>query len=922
MSQDYRSTLNLPKTTFSMKANLAQNEPKILEAWEKCGLYAKIRSKYSGKPKYILHDGPPYANGHIHIGHVLNKILKDIVVKFKTLQGFDSAFVPGWDCHGLPVEHQLLKELKINKYQIQQVEFRRKAHDYALKFVKIQKDEFIRLGAIGEWDNPYLTLDPKYEAAIVRSFAQLVKKGYVYRGLKPVNWCFRCETALAEAEVEYEDKVSPSIYVKFEITGLNDKLKDLPSDKKVYSLVWTTTPWTLIANVAIALNPNFKYALIEVNGELWLIQEDLAPGVLEKIGIKDYKIKQKILGKDLEGVSYKDIFKPERRKDLKFVLAQYVSKEDGTGCVHTAPGHGQEDYLTGQRYKLETVMPVNARGEFFQDIALEFKGSHVFDANKNIIEKLKGQGNIAYVENVNHTYPHCWRCKNPIIFRATEQWFMDIDKNNLRNKLLDAAKNDITWIPEAGQERISSMVQTRPDWCLSRQRYWGVPIPALICEKCSKEFLLADVIEKFADFVASDGSDSWFTKDVGEFLPKGTKCPDCEGEKFKKSGDILDVWFDSGVSHQAVLRLRKELDYPCELYLEGSDQHRGWFQSSLITAMAIDGRPPFKAVLTHGFVVDADGRKMSKSLGNVIAPQDIIKDFGADILRLWVASSDYNLDVRISDEIISRLSEGYRKIRNTLRFIISNLYDYNPKDSPLEIKNLSPVDCWALSRLSQLIDETTAHYEAFNFYKAYQAIYNFCSLAMSSFYLDVLKDLLYTSKANSPRRKASQAVLYQILINLTKLISPILSFTAEEVWGLVPREGGFSVFLSDWPAKQDSWPNKDIEADFQRILEIRDLVLKSLEEKRATGLIGSSLEAEVNLETESEIDFSLLKKFERHLKSIFIVSNVTFKKSGSFKIVIEKAKGSKCVRCWNFDERVGESSAHPALCSRCVEELK
>jgi len=922
MSQDYRSTLNLPKTTFSMKANLAQNEPKILESWQKSGLYSKIRSKYAGKAKYILHDGPPYANGHIHIGHVLNKILKDIVVKFKTLQGFDSAFVPGWDCHGLPVEHQLLKELKINKYQIKQVEFRRKAHDYALKFVEIQRNEFIRLGAIGDWDNPYLTLDSKYEEAIVRSFAELVKKGYIYRGLKPVNWCFRCETALAEAEVEYEDKVSPSIYVKFEIIGLNDKLKSLPADKKIYSIVWTTTPWTLIANVAIALNPNFKYALIEVNDELWLMQEDLTQGVLEKIGIKDYKIKQKILGKDLEGVSYKDIFKPGRREDLKFVLAQYVSKEDGTGCVHTAPGHGQEDYLTGQRYKLETVMPVNARGEFFQDIAMEFKGSHVFDANKNIIEKLKSQGSIAHVENVNHTYPHCWRCKSPIIFRATEQWFMDIDKNNLRKKLLDAAKKDITWIPEAGEERISSMIQSRPDWCLSRQRYWGVPIPALTCEKCSKEFLSVDVIEKFANFVASEGSDSWFTKDVGEFLTKGIECPNCKSGNFKKSSDILDVWFDSGVSHQAVLRLRKELDYPCELYLEGSDQHRGWFQSSLITAMGIDDRPPFKAVLTHGFVVDADGRKMSKSLGNVIAPQDIIKDFGADILRLWVASSDYNLDVRISEEIISRLSEGYRKIRNTLRFIISNLYDFKPQDSPLEIKNLSPVDCWALSRLARLIDETTAHYEAFNFYKAYQAIYNFCSLSMSSFYLDVLKDLLYTSKANSPKRKASQAVLYQILINLTKLISPILSFTAEEIWGLIPGENNFSVFLSDWPAKQAAWINSGIEADFQRILEIRDLVLKSLEEKRAAGLIGSSLEAEVNLEVESEVDFSLLKKFESNFKSIFIVSNVIFKKSGVLKVVIEKARGSKCVRCWNFDERVGESSAHPALCLRCVEELK
>ncbi|MDD5236763.1 MAG: isoleucine--tRNA ligase, partial [Candidatus Omnitrophica bacterium] len=672
---EYKNTLNLPKTDFSMKADLAKNEPGFLKKWEEIGLYDLIKAHSATRPKYILHDGPPYANGDIHIGHALNKTLKDIIIKYKTMSGFSCSYVPGWDCHGLPVEHQLFKELGITKHQIDQVEFRKKAYAYAMKFVNIQKEQFKRLGVTGDWESPYLTLDKQYEEAIVRSFAELVEKKYIYRGLKPVNWCFKCETALAEAEVEYEDDASPSVYLKFELLAAQKNLPAIPQGKKVYAIVWTTTPWTLIANVAIAVHPNFEYALVETGNEIWIIQKDLATSVLEKLGIKDYKIKSYVLGKDLDSAQYNDIFKPARRTNFRFVLADYVSKEEGTGCVHTAPGHGQEDYLSGQRYNLETVMPVNGKGEFFQDIAMEFKGQHVFSANEKIITKLKQQGSLLYSGEIAHTYPHCWRCKTPIIFRATEQWFLKIDHEGLRKKLLAAIANQVKWVPPAGKERISAMVELRPDWCLSRQRLWGVPIPALICTHCTKEFLDIKVIEKFADTVAKEGSDSWFTKDVKEFLPAGLKCPHCGAEGFLRSSDILDVWFDSGVSSQAVLKKRKELEFPAALYLEGSDQHRGWFQSSLIPAMCIDGKPPFKSVLTHGFVVDGEGKKMSKSQGNVISPQDIIHKYGADILRLWVASSNYNEDIRISEEILKNLIDAYREIRNTARFLLGNLAD-------------------------------------------------------------------------------------------------------------------------------------------------------------------------------------------------------------------------------------------------------
>jgi isoleucyl-tRNA synthetase len=927
---DYKNTLNLPKTDFPMKAELPKKEAAIFNKWAAQDLYGLIRSKSKGKDKYILHDGPPYANGDIHIGHALNKTLKDIVVKFQTMRGFDSAYVPGWDCHGLPVEHQLLKELGIQKHQINQVDFRKKAYQYAMRFVNIQREQFRRLGVFGDWDNPYLTLDVKYEEAIVRSFGELVRKGYIYRGLKPVNWCYVCETALAEAEVEYEDHVSPSIYVKFEVAA-QGKLKDLSQGKKVYALVWTTTPWTLIANVAIAVHPEFRYTLVGSGSEIWLIQEDLAASLMEKLGIKDYALTGRILGKDLEGLSYRDIFEPPRRRDLRLVLADYVSKEEGTGCVHTAPGHGQEDYLSGQRHGLETVMPVDDKGRFFHDISGEFKGRHVFDANPDIVDKIKRQGGLLYSGEISHTYPHCWRCKSPIIFRATEQWFMDIDKNDLRKRLLEAVNKQITWVPAAGRERISAMIELRPDWCLSRQRYWGVPIPAVNCTNCAVEFLSPELIDNFADAAAREGTDVWFIRDIKEFLPPDLKCPKCGGVSFKKSNDILDVWFDSGVSHQAVLKKRKELDFPCELYLEGSDQHRGWFQSSLISAMAIDDTPPFKTVLTHGFVVDGEGKKMSKSLGNVISPQDIIKEYGADILRLWVASSDYNDDIRISAEILTRLSEAYRKIRNTIRFILSNLYDFNPDTDKIGYDDLKIIDKWVLFELDQsFLGLVKNAYEHFEFHKVYKAIYDFCNETLSMYYLDMVKGRLYTLAAKSQDRRAAQSAMYAVLSALIRIMSPILVFTAEEAWQNLPKHAkdnaAGSVHLLAWPEENaEFWKDKeDYLRRFDAYIILRIPILaKELENKRAKGEIGSSFDAEIKVLTNNQERYTFLTSLKDDLCEIFKVSQVEiiFDENLSMdRFEVAKAKGLKCVRCWNYSLSVGQDKNHPLICERCLDQ--
>jgi len=922
---EYQKTLNLPQTDFAMKAGLAQKEPRMLALWQKDEVYQRIRQKSKGATPFILHDGPPYANGHIHIGHALNKILKDMIVKYKTMKGFDALYIPGWDCHGLPIEHQLLKEMKASKSDFDTPVFRKKAHDYAMKFVAIQREEFKRLGIFGQWDAPYLTLNPRYEYWILKSLAQLTKKGYIYRSLKPVNWCFSCETALAEAEVEYEDHTSPTVFVRFPVE--NPQVVGLPANKKVFLLIWTTTPWTLLANVAVAANAHFDYVAAEDQmGEVLILEKGLSKRVSSKI-IKEIK------GSDLTKLTYVHPF--AKREHCPVVGADYVTKEDGTGLVHTAPGHGQDDFQTGLRYNLPVLMPVNSKGVFTEDGA-PFTSQHVFKANEQIIADLKNRGLLFAQENIQHSYPHCWRCKNPIISRATQQWFLNIDHDHLRGQLREAIETQVQWVPAAGRERILGMVNTRPDWCLSRQRLWGVPIPAVSCNSCSndKQVLDAKVIEHFAELVKIHGSDIWFEKDLKELLPKGFKCPDCGGHDFHKATDILDVWFDSGVSHQAVFHEMISSPLPADLYLEGSDQHRGWFQSSLIPSVAIDKKAPYKQVLTHGFVVDGAGRKMSKSLGNVTKPQEIIDTYGADILRLWVASSSYNEDVRISKEIIDRLVDAYRKIRNTLRYLLGNLHGFDPDKNILEYDQLLELDRWALNRLGRAIVALDQGYERYDFVQVFKTVYSFCNEDLSSIYLDILKDRLYTCPVYFKERLSAQTVLYYILDALTRVLAPVMPFTAEETFEFSPKSAlvkpSGSVHILSWPLVDKRWISPDLEEKFKVLLDMRGFVLKALDEQRKSGKIGSGLQAKVVITTASDRDHQYFSSFKDILASIFIVSQVELKQASSVaaplsdyfsqtEVQIYPADGIKCARCWNWRTEVGQSALHPALCARCAE---
>ncbi|MDD5270787.1 MAG: isoleucine--tRNA ligase [Candidatus Omnitrophica bacterium] len=918
---NYKESLNLPKTDFPMKADLPKREPEMLKAWQQADIYGAVRKARAGKPKYILHDGPPYANGNIHIGHALNKTLKDIVVKYKTMRGFDAPYVPGWDCHGLPVEHALFKELKMSKGQIGQLEFRKKAAEYALRFVATQKEEFKRLGIFGDWDDPYLTLNNKYVAGIVRSFAKMAAAGYIYKGVKPVNWCLRCETALAEAEVEYADHSSPSVFVKFRVGAAGKK----------YLVIWTTTPWTLVANVAVAVHPALDYVTVDANGESYIIAKDLLGSVASKTGLNDYKVLSSVKGKELEGLTYTH---PFIGREGKVVLADYVSNEDGSGCVHTAPGHGMEDYLTGQRYGLPTIMPVDERG-IFDKTAGEFAGMHVFKANAAITEKLQKEGALLGSGTVSHSYPHCWRCKEPVIFRATVQWFINVDHNGLRKKTLEDIKR-VKWVPQVGENRISAMIGSRPDWCLSRQRYWGVPIPAFYCESCKKPVLDAKIIEGIAGLMEKEGSNVWFAKSAEELLPADFACPECKGRKFRKEEDILDVWFDSGVSHQSVLRARDYLAFPADLYLEGSDQHRGWFQAAVLTSEPIEGKPPFRNVLTHGFVVDGEGRKMSKSLGNVISPQDVIKTHGADVLRMWVASCDYYEDIRISKEILERTSEAYRKIRNTARFILGNLFDFDPSADRLANKDLLEIDKWAVSRSYSLAREMAGYYDAFEFHKVFRALYNFCTVELSSFYLDVSKDRLYTYAPNSKERRSTQTAIYEVVMVLAKALAPIAPFTADEIWRKLRRDDASeSVHAAIWPEAREGCIDKPLEEKWEKLFALRPNIMKAIEEKRARGDFGDSMEASVTLYIKDTAKYGYLHGFAKELAGVFLLSGFSIQdvpaglpaKEGlseveGLGILVEKADGSKCERCWCRSTEVGTDAEHPSLCRRCAGILK
>ncbi len=911
---EYKDTLNLPKTSFKMKANLSQKEPEILKNLEEQNIYQKIRDKYKGKPSYILHDGPPYANGDIHVGQAFNKIMKDMVIKYKTMKGFDAPYVPGWDCHGLPIEYQLFKELGVSRHQIDQVKFRKKARNYANKYIERQKKEFKRLGIFGEWNKPYLTMDFNYEAEIIRDFGRLAKDGYIYKGKKPVYWCIKCETALAEAEVEYADKTSPSIWIKFPVKNKS----------AAYILIWTTTPWTIPANVAVAVHPEFKYAFVKtsVNGteQVLVMAESRVSAVADTCLSGKYEILKTVKGKDLENMEYRH---PFLDRIGKVVIADYVEMDEGTGCVHTAPGHGTDDYLTGIKFNLPILSPVNNKGEFTEEAGSDLKGQNVFESNAKIIDKLSSKNLLLHEDKAQHSYPHCWRCREPVIFRATPQWFMSVDKHKLRERALAAVKK-VEWIPSRTMNRMDAMLMNRPDWCLSRQRYWGVAIPVLYCTSCEEPILDQRVIGNVAELVSVNGSDAWFEVDIEKIIPENFTCPKCGKTSFEKEKDIIDVWFDSGVSHEAVLKKRENLSWPADLYLEGSDQHRGWFQTSLLASMGLNNKSCYRSVLTHGFVMDGEGKKMSKSVGNVIDPQDITAKYGADILRLWVCSSDYRDDIRISDDILRHIVDAYRRIRNTVRFILGNISDFNPVKDRIAHNELTEIDKWMSSKLQELIKNVGDAYEKFAFNKVYILLGNFCANELSSFYLDVLKDRLYTAKKDSSQRRSSQTVLYEIIENITRLMCPVLAFTSEEIWKHIPEKKD-SVFLAEFPIPGKI--SKLLHQKWQKMLNIREKALKIIEEAREKKLIGNSLEAEVTIHCAKETA-EFLEGFEETLTLIFIVSKVNitqFLKTDSkeeLKIVVKRASGEKCVRCWNWSESVGKNKQHPQLCSRCAEVMK
>lgn len=935
---DYKATLNLPRTDFPMKANLPQREPELLAWWEQERLYERIQEegKRQNRPLYILHDGPPYANGRIHIGHALNKILKDIIIKSKTMAGYRAPYVPGWDCHGLPIEHQVLKELGEKKKDLDTLAIRKLCRDYAEKYYRVQRDEFRRLGVLGDWDRPYLTMDPAYEATILHEFGKFVEKGGVYKGLKPVLWCMVDQTALAEAEVEYEDHTSPSIYVKFPLDPssrvrvaewLNGALQP---GEMVSVVIWTTTPWTLPANQAVSLHPDIDYAFIKVGQEVFIAARRLVDEFVKACHLSDYCILG--LKKGSEGFEGLKTRRPLTPGLSPILLGDFVTLDQGTGCVHIAPGHGQEDYTLVLQHnasvppaeRLEVFAPLDDAGRFTGAIQ-EFAGQQVFEANPFIIEKLKEKNLLLGRGTITHSYPHCWRCKNPVIFRATEQWFVSMETNRLRGRTLEEIEQ-VRWIPPWGRDRIHGMIANRPDWCLSRQRVWGVPIPGFTCSACKAVLADPKVIRHIADLVARYGADVWFQRPAADLVPTGTSCGQCGGQSFDKERDILDVWFESGVSYAAVLKPRRW--WPADLYLEGSDQHRGWFHSALLAGVTTDNRAPYKAVLTHGFVVDGAGKKMSKSAGNVIAPQDVIKQSGAEILRLWVSAQDYREDIRISSEILNQLVEAYRKIRNTCRFLLSNLYDFDPAVHRVPYEELPELDRWALLRLGELIPRVTRAYETHEFHAIFHAINNFCSVDMSAVYLDILKDRLYTFHKDAPLRRGSQTVLFDVLIALTKLMAPILSFTAEEIWLTLPQAARSavrtpSVHLEMFPIPDPRWGDTALGQRWERLLAIRETVQAALEAKRREKVIGSSLEAHVVLRADQRFR-SFLKSYEADLETLFIVSQVTLAERQESGLMVEvfRAKGQKCERCWRYLDTVGISPEHPTLCDRCLEAIR
>jgi len=931
---EWKDTVNLPRTDFPMKASLQTAEPEALARWAAMDLYGQIRQARRGAPKFVFHDGPPYANGQIHLGTALNKILKDFVIKSRTMAGFDTPYTPGYDCHGLPIELKVDRELGPKKRGMSIAEIRRACREYAGRFIDVMTGEFKRLMVFGDWDHYYLTMNPRYQADIARALGKFVERGLVYKGKKPVHWCIHCRTALAEAEVEYEDHVSPSIYVEFPLNP--DAADELASrvealrGRDVSVLIWTTTPWTIPSNLAIAFHPEFDYAAYEVDGRAVIVAEGLAERVSHAVGRPFDHAIARMKGEQLEGIRFRH---PLYDRDSVGVLADYVTLEQGTGAVHTAPGHGADDFLTGRKYGLEIYAPVGPAGHFLETVQL-FGGQRVFDANPNVEKALEERGRLWHRETLSHQYPHCWRCHNPVIFLATSQWFVRMDgepaitgadgqTRTLREAARHAIDHEVKWIPTWGRDRIFNMVSNRPDWCISRQRAWGVPIPALDCTSCGEAILTTAIIEKAAGVFEQYNADAWYERPIDEFIPAGLTCPSCGGTSFERERDILDVWFDSGSSHEAVLARAPELGWPADMYLEGSDQHRGWFQSSLLVALATRGRPPFREVLTHGFLIDLEGRKMSKSLGNTIVPQEVIKESGAEIIRLWVSMTEFTEELRVSREILTRVVDVYRKIRNTCRILVANLYDFDPAVDLVPVSQLTAVDRFALARYGDAAQRMLHAYNEYDFSTVSQVLNTLATVDLSAFYVDVTKDRMYTLGVRSHERRSTQTVMYVICDGLARLLAPILPVTADDLWRRMPGSREASVHLADFP-RVEAYVDGTLIKEWQQLLDVREVVNAALEQKRKDKVIGTALGARVQITARGEWG-SLLQRHRADLPMLFNVSEVALSADGQgaddLQVAVERARGVKCARCWRFVPSVRVEPEWEGICDRCVEAL-